>query len=150
MLRERVLTWHGEPLSLVMHFCKARITLYTMNPSSSGLAGSLSLSLHENYSMGKLVEGVWVQSRTFGRASHSLISHTKGARSTGEVEGQQRLASRLLTASPHNRYMSAAVRVYEHSCKPSLIIVHSIAMYKIIQTCLGTSQIQTAARVRKN
>ena len=47
-------------------------------------------------------------SGTFGTASHSLISHTKGAISTREVEGQQRLASFLLTASPHNRY--------EHSC----------------------------------
>ena len=35
-------------------------------------------------------------SGTIGRASHSLISHTKGARSTGEVEGQQRLTSLLL------------------------------------------------------
>ena len=32
-------------------------------------------------------------SGTIGRASHSLISHTKGARSTREVKGQQRLAS---------------------------------------------------------
>ena len=43
-------------------------------------------------------------SGTIGRASHSLISHTKGARSTGEVEGQQRLVSLLLTASPHSRH----------------------------------------------
>ena len=46
--------------------------------------------------MREIVEGVWVQSRTIGRASHSLISHTKGEGSTREVEGQQRLASRLL------------------------------------------------------
>ena len=32
-------------------------------------------------------------SGTIGRASHSLVSHTKGARSTREVEGQQRLAA---------------------------------------------------------
>ena len=32
-------------------------------------------------------------SGTIGRASHSLISHTKGARNTREVEGQQRLAA---------------------------------------------------------
>ena len=38
-------------------------------------------------------------SGTIDRASHSLISHTKGARSTREVEDQQRLASLLLTAS---------------------------------------------------
>ena len=58
------------------------------------------------------VEGVWVQSRTIGRASHSLISHTKGARNAREMEGQQRLTSRLLTASPHIRYLSTAV--YRH------------------------------------
>ena len=32
-------------------------------------------------------------SGTIGRASHSLVSHTKGARSTREVEGQQRVAA---------------------------------------------------------
>ena len=32
-------------------------------------------------------------SETIGRASHSLVNRTKGARSTREVEGQQRLAA---------------------------------------------------------
>ena len=51
----------------------------SQSPFSSGLAGSRS-------SRGSL-------SGTIGRASHSLISHTKGARSTREVEGQQRVAA---------------------------------------------------------
>ena len=72
---------------MAMPFHKDRITLYTVSPFSSGPAGSLHSSLHENYSMRELVEGGWVQSRTIGRASHSLISHTKGARSTREGEG---------------------------------------------------------------
>ena len=52
-------------------------------------------------------------SGTIGRVSHSLLSHTKGSRSTREVEGQQRLASRLLTAShttgKSNRSLSRGV-----------------------------------------
>ena len=52
-------------------------------------------------------------SGTIGRVLPSLISHTKGARSTREVEGQQRLASRLLTAShttgKSNRSLSGEV-----------------------------------------
>ena len=63
-----------------------------MRPLNSGLAGSLRLSLHENSLMGEL--RVWVSlSGTIGRVSNSLINHTKGARSTREVEGQQRLVS---------------------------------------------------------
>ena len=76
-----------------------------MNQFCSELAGSLSSSLHEIYSMRDLKEcGV----HSIDRASHSLISNTKGARSTRKVEVHHRLASLLLTASPHNRY--------EHSC----------------------------------
>ena len=46
-------------------------------------------------------------SGSIGRASHSLISHTKGARSTREVEGQQRLAS--LSVNSLSKVMSIAV-----------------------------------------
>ena len=61
-----------------------------LSPFSSGLAGSLSSSLHENYSMGELKE--WgVHSVEQLAVSHSLVSHTKGARSTREVEDEQRL-----------------------------------------------------------
>ena len=47
-------------------------------------------------------------SGTIGRASHSLVSHTKGARSTREVEGQQRLAA----------------LAHEHSCAQSVTFTH--------------------------
>ena len=58
-------------------------------------------------------------SGTIGRVSHSLISHTKGARSTREVEGQQRLA-----ALPYELYLDCmasagtlAPNLFQQSCK---------------------------------
>ena len=46
---------------------------------------------------------VWVSlSGTIGRVSNSLINHTKGARSTRELEGQQRLVSLSVNNSLHN------------------------------------------------
>ena len=49
------------------------------------------------------------------RHIHSLATLRVQEAQAREVEGQQRVASRLLTASPHNRY------TYEHSCTPPLI-----------------------------
>ena len=56
------------------------------------------------FSSVKPASGVWGSlSGTIGRVSHSLISHTKGGRSTREVEGQQRLASLPYEQSCLNR-----------------------------------------------
>ena len=74
---ERVLTWHGESLSPVMPFRKDRITLYTMSPFSSGLAGSLHSPLHENYSMRELrelKECGFTQEQLAERHIHSLAT----------------------------------------------------------------------------
>ena len=46
---------HSESVSLVMPYHKARVPSGT-NPFSLRLTGSLSSSLHENYSMGELKE----------------------------------------------------------------------------------------------
>ena len=58
-------------------------------------------------------------SGTIGRASHSLISHTKGARSTREVEGQQRLAA----------------LAHEHSCALTVLTVGQVQVL-LHQACL--------------
>ena len=58
-------------------------------------------------------------SGTIGRASHSLISHIKGARSTREVEGQQRLASLLQTTCMSIAAVSSSFEGFGYFCKSS-------------------------------
>ena len=85
-----------------------------MSSFSSGLAGSLCSSLRENYSMGDLKEcGVHSVEQLAVFHIYWIISHTKGARSWREVEGQQRVATPLLTASPHIRW----AQLYLHCLK---------------------------------
>ena len=80
-----------------------------LSPFSSGLAGSLSSSLHENYSMGELKEcGVHSVEQLTERYIHSLATQRVQEAHAREVKGQQRLASN---------------NMYEHSC--IFIICHS-------------------------
>ena len=98
-----------------MPFRKDRITLHTMSPFSSGLAGSLHTSLHESYLLNGRVQGVWVQSRTIGRVSHSLISHTKGARSTRDApQGEGKGEFTGLTQDKENIKIKLHPYMYAH------------------------------------
>ena len=66
--------------------------LSAMRPLNSGLAGCLRSSLHENYSVEELKEYGFHSVEQLV-VSNSLGNHIKDARSTRELEGQQRLAS---------------------------------------------------------
>ena len=63
-------------------------------------------------------------SGTIGRASHSLVSRTKGARSTREVEGQQRLAA----------------LAHEHSCTLAVeqvqVLLHQACLNRVVNDTL--------------
>ena len=75
-------------------------------------------------------------SGTIGRASHSLVSHTKGARSTREVEGQQRVAA----------------LAHEHSCTLTVgqvqVLLHQVCLDRVANDTLQSTfstRIQFAA-----
>ena len=135
-----------------MPFRKARITLHTMSPFSSGLAGSLHTSLHESYLLNGRVQGVWVQSRTIVRASHSLISHTKGARSTRHApqgEGKGEFIS--LTQDKENIKIKLHPNMYAHILlryeNSSGIMEELRELYRL--RCLAVSQKQNATFQRE-
>ena len=69
-----------------------------MSPFSSGLAGSLSSSLHENYSMGELKEcGVHSVEQLAECHIHSFGTQRVQEAQAREVEGQQKLTSSLVS-----------------------------------------------------
>ncbi len=64
---------HSEAVSLVMPYHNARVPSGT-NPFSLRLTGSLSSSLHENYSMGELECGIYTVEQLAEHHIHSLAT----------------------------------------------------------------------------